>query len=100
MLALATPGSTLADSLDDDPPKVVDPCMTADGVVGRRRCPRYGTWGEPLEGPYVFVRFGGIMRQLPSESAATAPSSRTTTATAALPTDTYTSYTVLEQISF
>jgi hypothetical protein len=43
---------------DDDATDDVPQCADANDVVGYRRCPAYGAWGENLIAPYVFVDIG------------------------------------------
>ncbi|HEY3807782.1 MAG TPA: hypothetical protein VGL61_34595 [Kofleriaceae bacterium] len=46
--------ATPIDDATDDVPQ----CVDTNDVVGYRRCPEYGAWGENLIAPYVFVDIG------------------------------------------
>jgi hypothetical protein len=52
-----------------DSPADRDTCTDANDVVGERTCPHYGTWGDNLLSPYVFVGIELNMRQLAVASA-------------------------------
>ncbi len=109
-LALALPHTSVADVYVDGADRGKsdsERCATEGGIVGRRNCPPYGTWGAALEAPYVIIRIGVNMRHIPrvpiasKDLAARASSSMGTQTGVQLPPEAAadSSYSIAEQIS-
>jgi hypothetical protein len=71
-----------------EPPQCVDP---NSDVVGYRACPQYGSWGENLLAPYVFVEIGANLWHFsgpgtsgPAATPRSTTSTSTSTSTAAM----------------
>ncbi len=102
LLALVTASSlAYADDTDDSdsadrpvsdasysPPQ----CVDASDVVGYRKCPAYGVWGENLLAPYVFVDLGvnAWYFAIPDESQGTPTTARSASASSSSSTTTRT----------